>query len=144
MTPLLLDVSVLIALVDESHGAHNKVQRWFRDLDGKPWATCALTEAGFVRIISNPKFFEPPLDVGEALELLAVLKRLPGHCFWPMDVDLVEAVALFREKLFGHGQVTDAYLLGLAIRNRGCLVTLDRAIEAMAGDDFGQNLTILE
>lgn len=140
----LFDVNVLIALLHEAHEAHSKVRRWFRELDGKHWATCPLTQAGFVRIVSNPRFSEHPVDVGEALEMLSVVTRLPGHHFWPMDIDLGEAVGPFHEKLFGHRQVTDAYLLGLAIRNKGHLVTLDRAIQTMAGTDFAQHLTLLE
>ncbi|MGB8771158.1 MAG: TA system VapC family ribonuclease toxin [Candidatus Korobacteraceae bacterium] len=144
MRGFLIDVNVLIALLHEAHESHNKVQRWFRELDGKPWATCSLTQAGFVRIVSNPRFSEHPVDLGEALEMLSVVTHLPSHRFWPMDIDLAEAVAPFHDKLFGHRQVTDAYLLGLAIRNKGSLVTLDRAIEAMAGAEFAQNLTVLQ
>lgn len=144
MTPVLLDVSVLIALADEKHVAYGKVHKWFIGLDGRPWATCALTVAGFVRITSNPRFFQPRLDVWEAIELLAKLTALPGHRFWPMDITLAEAVQPFQERLFGHRQVTDAYLLGLAIRNKGRVVTLDRGIEALAGESYRQHVTVLE
>jgi hypothetical protein len=59
-------------------------------------------------------------------------------------VTLAEATQPFQEKLLGHRQVTVAYLLGLAIRNKGTLVTLDRGIAALAGDDFARYVTVLE
>ncbi len=61
-----------------------------------------------------------------------------------MDISLAEAVQPFRERLFGHRQVTDAYLLGLAIKNKGRLVTLDRGIEVLAGESYRQYVTVLE
>jgi uncharacterized protein len=144
VTPVLLDVSVLIALADEKHVAYRKVHKWFLGLDGRLWATCALTVAGFVRITSNPRFFQPRLDVWEAIELLARLTALPGHRFWAMDITLAEAVQPFQDRLVGHRQVTDGYLLGLAIKNKGHLATLDRAIEALAGPAFEQHLIVLQ
>jgi len=143
VTAHLLDINVLIALVDEVHASHNKVQAWFRQLDGKHWATCPLTEAGFVRILSNPAYPAPRLDVHEAVELLSALIRLPGHRFWPADLSLGEAIAPFQHRLFGHKQVSDAYLLGLAIKHKGTLATLDRGVQALAGDEFARHLLLL-
>lgn len=140
----LFDVNVLIASTDEGHAAYKRVHAWLGETAGKPWATCPLTQAGFVRIISRPHFHERPISVREACELLAAIAQRPGHHFWPMDITLAEAVRPFEERLFGHRQITDVYLLGLAIRNKGRLVTLDRAIEAMAGREFAQHLTVLE
>lgn len=140
----LFDVNVLIASADERHAAHKSVHLWLNETAGKPWATCPLTQAAFVRIISQPHFHERPVSVREACELLAAITQRPGHRFWPMDIDLVEAVAPIQEKLFGHRQITDAYLLGLAIQNKGRLVTLDRGIETLAGREFAQHLTVLE
>jgi len=75
--------------------------------------------------------------------MMDLLSQRPGHRFWPMDSTLTEAVQPFRERLFGHRQVTDAYLLGLAIKNKGRLVTLDRGIETLAGKDYRQHVTVL-
>jgi len=140
----LLDVNVLIASVYEWHVAHERAYGWWREAAGKPWATCPLTQAGFVRIISNRRFHEHPVNVPEALELLAAVTQRPGHRFWPMEITLAEAVQPFQERLFGHHQVTDAYLLGLAIRNQGRLVTLDRGIEVLVGEGHRQHVTVLE
>ena len=143
MSAFLLDVSVLIALVREDHSAHKVTTRWFRHLDGRHWATCPLTEAGFVRIISNPGFLERPPEVNEAILMLRALTSLPGHQFWTMDVGFAEAIKGMEEKLFGHQQVTDAYLLGLAIRKKGKLATLDRGILTLAGAELSNNLEII-
>jgi uncharacterized protein len=140
----LLDVNVLIALVFEDHVAHRTVKRWFQQSGARHWATCPLTEAGFVRIVSNPRFSEPPLHIDEALAMLNRLGQLPGHSFWPMEAAFLDAVGPFAERLFGHQQVSDAYLLGVAIRKKGKLVTLDRAIQALAGNEFGNAVVILD
>jgi toxin-antitoxin system PIN domain toxin len=140
----LLDVNVLIALVREDHTAHRVVRRWFQRLNGRPWATCAITEAGFVRIISNPRFLERPPELSEALDMLGALTKLPGHAFWTMDVGIADAVENLQDRLFGHQQVTDAYLLGLAIRKKGKLVTLDRAVKNLAGAQFDRFLEVIE
>jgi predicted nucleic acid-binding protein len=108
------------------------------------WATCPLTEASFLRIVSNPKFTDPAFDISEAMEMLRIVTALPGHRFWDMDVGFVEAVEPFIERLFGHQQVTDAYLLGMAMKKKGRLVTLDRAIKVLAGSEFRDHALLLE
>jgi len=140
----LLDVNVLIASAYEWHVAHDRAYGWWRRSGGQPWATCALTQAGFVRIIANRQFHEQPVSVIQAVELLKAIMERPGHRFWPMDITLSEAVQPFQKRLVGHRQVTDAYLLGLAIKNKGRIVTLDRGIEAMAGESYRQHVTVLE
>jgi toxin-antitoxin system PIN domain toxin len=144
VTPVLLDINVLIALADQKHVAYSKTHKWFLGLAGRPWATCALTVAGFVRITTNPRFFQPRLEVWEAIELLTRLTALPGHRFWPIDITFAEAVQSFQERLFGHRQVTDAYLLGLAIKHKGRLATLDRSIEALASRELAHYVTVLQ
>ena len=136
MSAFLLDVNVLIALLRQDHVAHKSVKRWFQHTGSKHWATCALTQASFVRIVSNPKFAEHSLDISEALEMLSTVTKLSGHRFWTMDVDFLETVQPFAERLFGHQQVSDAYLLGLSAKKKGRLATLDRAIKALAGSEF--------
>ncbi len=143
MTGFLLDVNVLIALVRETHTGHAKVKPWFDGTGRKHWATCPVTESGFVRVASNRQLSIEPVDVSEALEMLTLMVRTSGHQFWPADITFPEAVQLFQERLIGHRQVTDAYLLGLAIKNKGQLVTLDRGIEALAGSELAQYVTVL-
>jgi toxin-antitoxin system PIN domain toxin len=144
VSPYLLDVNALIALVLEDHVAHKTVKRWFQQTGSKSWVTCPWTEASFVRIVSNPRFSEPALDISEAMEMLDIVTRLPGHGFWALDVAFTDAVAPFTDRLFGHQQVSDAYLLGLSLKKKGLLVTLDRAIPALAGSEFRANVVVLE
>ncbi len=139
----LLDVNVLIASAYEWHVAHKQARAWWHRSAAKPWSTCALTQAGFVRIISNPGFPPHPVSLAEALQLLTELTQRPGHRFWTIDASLEETVRPFVDRLFGHRQVTDAYLLGLAIRNKGQLVTLDKGFLALAGREFQDYVLVL-
>jgi uncharacterized protein len=139
----LLDVNVLIALAHEDHTAHGRVKRWFRGTADLRWATCPLTEAGFVRVVSNPSFQAPAVDQDDVRAMLAALRALPGHQFWPIDFGFEEAVAPFADRFFGHQQVADVYLLALAIRNRGKLVTLDRGLAFLAGDEFAAKVVLI-
>jgi uncharacterized protein len=144
VSPFLLDVNVLIALLRQDHVSHKIVKQWFQRNHARGWATCLLTEASFVRIVSNPKFSDPSLDISEALEMLHIVSKLPGHRFWTMDDSFLDAVQPFTERLFGHQQVTDAYLLGMAMKKNGKLVTLDRGINALAGSEFRDHVLLLE
>ena len=139
----LADVNVLIALADQDHRSHEKVKRWFRDTPNRRWATCPLTEAGFVRIVSNPSYQQPAVSLAETLAMLAALTALPGHTFWPIDFAFEEAVAPFADRFFGHQQVTDIYLLALAVRNKGKLLTLDHGIEILGGDELREFVNVL-
>ncbi len=138
----LLDLNVLIALADVDHSHHSAALRWF-DGDGRNnWGTCILTEAGFIRVMANPR--AGGYNVAKATEILAILTRHPGHRFWPI-VDRWSALsAPFAERLFGHQQVTDACLLGLAVREDGVLVTIDKAIAYLAGEKYRNNLLLLD
>jgi len=127
----LLDTNTLIALSWPAHDFHQSVQRWFRRHASEGWATCALTQAGFVRIISNPAFSPHAVSPNDALVMLRDNLKHPAHRFWGMDVSLMEAVLPVRDRLVGHQQVTDAYLLGLAIRKNGRLVTLDNGVSSL-------------
>ncbi|MGC2108680.1 MAG: TA system VapC family ribonuclease toxin [Candidatus Korobacteraceae bacterium] len=140
----MLDVNVLLASSDEGHVAYNRIHAWLHESAGEPWATCPLTQAGFVRIISNPSFHPRPVNVTEGLELLSAITQRPGHRFWAMDISLMEAVQPFQERLFGHRQLSDAYLLGLAIKNKGRLVTLNRGIRELAGSAFADRVLVLQ
>jgi toxin-antitoxin system PIN domain toxin len=138
----LLDLNVLIALTDEEHQHHSVVQRWFDVNDRLNWGTCALTQAGFVRIMANPKV--RGYTVKEATHLLSLLTQHPRHIIWPIAGGWPAMTSPFEDRIFGHQQVTDAYLLGLAIQENGILVTLDRAISYLAAGPYGKNLLVLQ
>lgn len=140
----LLDVNVLIALAWPEHSAHALVQRWFARVGSRGWATCPFTEAGFVRILSNPAFSGHALAPVEAVEALRVSARHANYHFWSDDIGFEQATQAFKERITGHQQVTDAYLLGLAMHKRGKLATLDGAIlNLLSGRQSGNLVEII-
>lgn len=132
MKPYLLDVNLLIALAWPSHVHYHVAQKWFAKKRTAGFRTCALTQIGFVRISSNPKFTPDAVSPHEALTLLNRVTTLPEHKFWPADLALSDAIAKL-EPIVGHRQITDAYLLALARSRRGILATLDRGTLSLAG-----------
>jgi uncharacterized protein len=132
MSVPLLDVNVLIALFWPAHDLHDRARRWFLKNSGNRWATCSFTEAGFVRIVSNPRFSPQAVQPREAMQLLRSNLEGANHVFWPDNTSFLKMVASFEPRITGHQQVSDAYLLGLAKAHRGRLVTLDSAIVSLA------------
>jgi toxin-antitoxin system PIN domain toxin len=130
----LLDVNVLIALLWPPHEDHARAQRWFAQNARHGWATCAMTQAGFVRIVSNPIFSRRAVSPRDALEVLSGSLQHPAHHFWTEDIGVTEALAHFGRRLLGHQQITDAYLLGLAIQKKGRLATLDASLSSLLSD----------
>jgi len=130
----LLDVNVLIALLWPPHEAHARAQRWFAQNARHGWATCAMTQAGFVRIVSNPIFSRRAVSPRDALDVLSGSLQHPAHHFWTEDIGVTEAFAHFGRRLLGHQQITDAYLLGLAIQKKGRLATLDAGLSSLLSD----------
>lgn len=128
----LLDANVLIALCWPTHGSHEAVEEWFGRRGARGWATCPFTQSAFVRIVSNPSFSRDALAPANAVRLLQDNIEHPGHRFWPADLPLADAVLGMMTRLTGHQQITDAYLVALALHNRGKLATLDRGIERFA------------
>lgn len=131
MTAFLLDVNVLIALLWPAHEGHLQAQHWFDRNSHEGWATCPFTQAAFVRIVTNPAFSSDAVTPQEAVKLLSSNLDNPSHRFWGDEISFVEAVQPFERRLKGHQQVTDAYLLGLAIHKKGKLATMDRAVVAL-------------
>jgi toxin-antitoxin system PIN domain toxin len=129
MTAYLLDVNVLIALSWPEHLQHGPARRWFAKHRAKGWATCPLAQAGFVRIVSNPAFSPRFVSVQQANEALADSLRDDAHHFWPDSISLPDAMKVLKEPIRGHQQITDAYLVALAIRNKGKLATFDRGLQ---------------
>jgi len=128
MKAALLDVNVLVALLWPAHEGYERAHNWFKRHSSEGWATCPLTQAAFIRIVSNPAFSRSAVTVEEATKALEDSLEHPAHQFWPADVNYFEAIQPFENQIVGHKQVTDAYLLGLALHHRGSLVTMDRAI----------------
>lgn len=127
----LFDVNVLIALLDRDHVSHAAATSWHGAHVEHGWASCPITENGTARVMSSPGY-PNPLPVAEVLARLGAAARAGPHEFWPDDVSLTDSAAFDARAILGSKQITDRYLLALAVRNRGRLVTFDRAIRPTA------------
>ena len=128
----LLDVNALVALAWPSHVHHAAIRRWFTEHADAGWATCPVTESGFVRVSSNPKVLPNPISVADAVRVLGALRRVTTHRFLADDVSPVDADV---PSVVGHRQVTDAHLLTLARRHGARVVTFDSGLHALGGLD---------
>ena len=131
MTRALLDVNVLLALLDGDHVDHDRAHTWLDSEIDAGWASCPITENGFVRIISQPRY-PSPVSPSEAAALLGRACAGVHHVFWPCDVSLLDAAIIDPTRLHGPRQVTDAYLLALATAHDGRFVTFDGSIPLSA------------
>lgn len=125
----LLDVNALVALAWDSHVHHAPVRAWFAERSVKGWATCPVTESGFVRVSSNPKVLPSFIAVEAARGVLSALRDLGGHRFLVNDVSPTDPDV---PPVIGHRQVTDAQLLALARRHGTRVVTFDAGLAALA------------
>lgn len=130
--PGLLDVNVLLALAWPTHQHHRAAHQWFRDESRHGWATCALTQLGFVRLSSNPSYSVDAVSPPDGAALLAQLTAHAKHRFWA-ELPAVD-VEMFQQAT-GHQQVMDAYLVRLARSHRGRVVTFDTRLTSHAGGD---------
>ncbi|MBD3241635.1 MAG: VapC toxin family PIN domain ribonuclease [Chitinivibrionales bacterium] len=121
----LLDVNVLVALAWPNHLHHDRAHEWFGAHSHEGWATCPVTQCGFVRVSSNPAVFRDAVMPVDAARVLAAMTSHRHHRFWPCDLPFSDAVSACAGTLTGHRQVTDCYLLGLAVQRGGRLVTFD-------------------
>ncbi len=131
----LLDVNVLIALIDPTHISHDTTHRWFTLEGSASWATCPITENGVIRIVGSAKYPNAPGSPAIVAAVLDRLRALPGHVFWPDDISLLDREHVAAERMLGFGQVTDTYLLALAVVHGGRLATLDRRLSFSAVQD---------
>ncbi len=127
----LLDVNVLVALAWPNHVHHAAAATWFATDRHLGWATCPITENGFVRVSSNPAVLQNAVTPSDAIDMLRRYRTLEGHEFWVDDTSLVGAKGIDTHQIATCRQVTDAHLLALAIRYEGRLVTLDRRISRL-------------
>jgi toxin-antitoxin system PIN domain toxin len=130
----LLDVNVLIALLDVDHSLHVRARNWFASNGGRGWASCPITQNGCVRVMAHAAYPHgmPPRAV---MERLAEASAAPQHEFWPDDVSLLDPEIADPARIHGPRQLTDLYLLALAVRHDARFVTFDRsvALEAIRG-----------
>lgn len=127
----LLDINVLLALLDADHADHRRARDWLGAEIDRGWASCAITENGFVRIVSNPRY-PSPMPVAEAAARLEEATRSERHSFWPCDLSLLDRRLVERSRVHGPRQVTDVYLLALAVHHGGRFVTFDGRVPLQA------------
>ena len=139
----LLDVNVLIALLDAAHVHHHEAREWMGQAADRGWASCPITQNGCVRILSSPAYpghFSP----GEVATRLRGAMSHPAHTFWPDDVNLLDQNRVDWRHILGHRQITDTYLLALAVAHKGRFVTFDQGISPAAVPESGRHhLTVL-
>jgi toxin-antitoxin system PIN domain toxin len=123
---------VLVALAWPNHVHHRQAVTWFVSIRDDGWATCPITESGFVRVSSNARVLPDARTPSEARTLLAALRTKGEHRFWEDDVSAVEDPFGVFATAVGHRQVTDAHLLSVAIRRGGVLATFERGITDLA------------
>lgn len=143
MTPWLLDTNLLVALLWPAHEFHHAAQEWFGKNQRAGWATCPITQSGFVRVVSNPLFSRDAVSPREASERLAANLGAARHRFVPASISFAEAVLPFAARLRGHQQVTDAYLLGLAVHHGLRLATFDRGVAVLGADEHRSTVKVL-
>jgi len=127
----LLDVNVLIALLDADHSLHTRATQWFGNHARSGWASCPITQNGCVRIMSHPGY-PNALPVRAVIERLAQASASSFHAFWPDDISLLDAQVADPARIHGPRQLTDLYLLALAVRHSGCFVTFDSSVSIEA------------
>ena len=127
----LLDVNVLIALLDADHTSHGAAFGWFAPTAAHGWASCPVTQNGCVRIMSHPGYPSAPV-VSEIAQRLRHATAERVHEFWPDDVSLLDDQLIDTTRIHGPRQLTDVYLLALAVSRSGVLVTFDRSIAISA------------
>lgn len=139
--PSLLDLNVLIALAWPQHVHHGRAHSWFATREGA-WMTTPLTEAGFVRLSTNPSVVTERISMAEALALLSRMRGVAGHVFLPDSSSLADP-AISLAAVATSRQVTDAHLVNLAASSGARLATFDRAIEQMLAADDRRHVLVV-
>jgi toxin-antitoxin system PIN domain toxin len=139
----LLDLNILTALLWPTHEHHGAAHRWFAARGRGLWATCNLTQLGFVRLVTNPAFSSDALSPAEGTALLRDNLNHPQHEFWGESLDLPTALRGVESRLQGYRQVMDAYLLATAERRHGVLATFDRGLRTLAGADHADAVEVV-
>jgi toxin-antitoxin system PIN domain toxin len=127
----LLDINVLVALLDLDHVHHGRARDWLQREAGTGWASCPLTQNGCVRIMSQPKY-PNPLPAAEVIERLRDATTTSYHEFWPDDLSILNESIVNQGRILGPKQVTDVYLLALAVKHGARFVSFDAAVPLSA------------
>jgi len=127
----LLDVNVLIALHDRDHVHHTRAGEWLEAHIEQGWASCPLTQNGCLRIMSQSGYRSPqPLAL--LVQMLQSSTATSFHQLWADDISILDAAQFRHSHIHSPRQLTDLYLLALAVKNKGCLVSFDQRIPLSA------------
>ena len=139
----LLDANLLIALIDPDHVHNAYAKTWFEQTIDEGWATCPITQHAFIRIAGKPSYRlqGTPADMAEILKRVC---QRPGHVFWPESFSLLSSPLVDTTRLTSHGQITDTYLLALAVHNGGRLATFDRRLSPRAVKGGAEALAVIQ
>lgn len=129
----LLDINVIIALLDPDHTFHERSHSWWAQHHHEGWASCPLTENGTVRIMSNPSYCrEIQFTPGELIAQLRLFCEQTDHEFWEDSISIRDGEIFSGDRIHNARQLTDLYLLALAVRHEGRLATFDEKIPLTA------------
>ena len=127
----LLDVNVLIALLDADHTLHGRATKWFAGHARDGWASCPITQNGCLRIMSHSGY-PNPLPVRAVATRLREASAGSLHEFWADDISLLDTHIADATRIHGPRQITDLYLLALAVHRGGRFVTFDASVSRVA------------
>ena len=127
----LLDVNVLIALLDPDHSLHERAREWFGRNAPDGWTSSPITQNGCVRVMSHPRY-PNTLPVRPIVERLREATRSHHHEFWTDDVSPLDPRIVDASRIHAPRQLTDLYLLALAVHRGGRFVTFDASVPVSA------------
>ncbi len=129
----LLDSSFLIPLIDPKHGFHDRAQEWWSSQQNAGWASCPLTQNAAIRIMSGPTYDKnESFSIGLLTDLMTEFTKAVDHEFWTDSISILDKTIFDRSRILGPNQITDIYLLGLAVCNKGRFVTFDQRVNRSA------------
>lgn len=135
----LLDVNVWVALFDDAHQFSARANA-FIESRGVEIATCPLVENGVIRVMSLPSYGRKGgLPIQRVRDRLREACAALDHEFWPDEISLRDEAHVDFGRVQGHNQITDLYLLALAVHRGGCLASFDQAIALSSVRGAGAN-----
>jgi toxin-antitoxin system PIN domain toxin len=140
----LLDVNLLVTMHLPDSAGFSLAQNWFKKVGSRGFASCAITQSGFVRVLTQLAVKNAAISPEEKKVALQQLTSMPGHAYWPMDIEYLKAIEPFERRMQGYRPITDAFLLGLAVHHKGELATMDEAILHLAGREFASHVEFVK
>lgn len=107
---------------------------WFKAHARHGWATCAVTQSAFIKVVMQPAFSGPAaakMTVNDVAELLLRNTSHAQHNFVSLDFGFADVLTTCTGGLYGHRQITDAYLLTAAIKSGLKLLSFDAGLPSL-------------